>query len=353
MADLDELAERFRDFGRTSASRSPLYAHLSRRIAGDPELLRLLHTAPEQQQLPVLLFAAVHHLVLSGLDPGLQRHYPNLTAEPDDGDAFPAFRECCQRHRVALTHLLRTRTTQTNEVGRCAQFLPAFGLIEAEMGTLAHLDIGTSAGLNVLLPHYEFRYTPGGSVGGPSPVVLDCATRGPVPVPTSVPDISVSIGLDIAPIDVADDDEVRWLEACVWPDQPDRFARLVAAIDLARRHPPDVRRGDALDDIPALIAEVADRGHPVLTNSWVLNYLSPEQRTAYVALLDELGRACDLSWVIAESPAQTPELPVVAASATEDLTVLSLVTWRGGRRVSRRLATTHPHGFWLHWEGNS
>ena len=31
----------------------------------------------------------------------------------------------------------------------------------------------------------------------------------------------------------------------MWPDQADRFARLVAAIELARQAPPDVRKGDA------------------------------------------------------------------------------------------------------------
>ena len=72
--------------------------------------------------------------------------------------------------------------------------------------------------------------------------------------------------------------------------------------------------------------------------------------TAGSATLDELGNQRDLSWIIAESPAQTPELPIPAASPGEDITVLSLVTWRGGHRVVRRLATTHPHGFWVHWE---
>ena len=34
--------------------------------------------------------------------------------------------------------------------------------------------------------------------------------------------------------DITDDDEARWLEACVWPDQTDRFERLKATIEMAR-----------------------------------------------------------------------------------------------------------------------
>jgi hypothetical protein len=140
------------------------------------------------------------------------------------------------------------------------------------------------------------------------------------------------------------------LEACVWPDQRDRFERLVAAIEMARAEPPDVRRGDAIDDLAAVVREAANVGHPVVMNSWVLNYLTGEERGRYVATLDALGAEIDLSWLIAESPALTPELPVPSTSDSEHLTVLSLVTWRDGARAVQRLGTTHPHGFWLHWD---
>ena len=349
MADLDELATRFRDFGRTSAARAPLYGRLSDGIAERPALLELLHAAPAEQQLPVLLFAAVHHLVLSA-DSALREWYPNLTEQPRSDDPLPVFTAFCEEHRGELLRRIETRTTQTNEVGRCAQFLPAFGLLAEEVGTLAHLDVGTSAGLNLLLPRFQYRYSPGGTLGADSPIVLDCATRGNPPIPSEMPTVARSVGVDIAPIDVADEDAVRWLEACVWPDQADRFQRLVAAIDLARAVGLDVRRGDAVDAVPALVAALAGEGHPVITNSWVLNYLTGAQRLAYLDMLETLGAERDISWVVAESPAQTPELPVPTTEQAEDITVVSLITWRHGERRVRRLATTHPHGFWLHWE---
>jgi hypothetical protein len=350
MADLDELAQRFRDFARTSTSRAPLYGRLADGIADDPELLALLLAAPTPQQLPVLLLAAVHDLVLRGDGPQLRRHYPNLSEAATAGDPLPDFTAFCAEHREQLLDLISTRTTQTNEVGRCAQFLPVMGLLGDEVGPIAHIDVGSSAGLNLLLSRFEYRYDPGGTVGGPSTVVLECATRGPIPIPAELPLLAMSVGLDISPIDIFDDEEVRWLEACMWPDQADRFARLVAALTLARSHPPDVRRGDAVRELSALITEAAMLGHPVVTNSWVLNYLTARQRLAYVHELDEIGARMDLSWIIAESPAQTPELPVPTTSPAEDITVVSMVTWRAGRRTVRRLGTSHPHGFWLHWE---
>ncbi len=353
MVALDELAQRFRSFaGTTTSTRAPLYSQLANAAANDGDILRLLHHAPETQQIPVLLFAGVHFLLLSGEGRELAAHYPNLCATVADGDPAPLFREFVLDHADALSAVIATRNTQTNEVGRCAQFVPPLGLLADEFGTLAHVDVGTSAGLNLLLPHYSFEFEPGGLVGATSTVHLRCATRGdvPVPVPASLPRITRSIGIDQAPIDVLDDDAVRWLEACVWPDQADRFARLVAAVELARAHPPDVRQGDAVEDLVAVVHEAAVHGHPVVTNSWVLNYLPDHVRAAYVAELDLLGAEVDLSWIIAEAPAQTPGLPVPTTDPPEEITVVSLVRWRRGERDVRRLATTHPHGYWLQWE---
>jgi hypothetical protein len=354
VASLDVLAERFRAFGGVSThSRAPLYSRLAGAIADQRDVLALLQHAPEQQQLPVLLFAGVHYLLLEGLGPELAAHYPNLSAAEPVGDAAELFHRFALDHADALTAVIGTRSTQTNEVGRCAQFVPALGMLAAEVGALAHVDVGTSAGLNLLLPRYTIDYVPGGRVDGIDPadtVVLQCATRGDVPVPAAMPPIAASIGLDRDPIDVLDGDEVRWLEACVWPDQADRFARLVAAIALARRHPPVVRQGDAVADLAATIDTVAHLGHPVVTNSWVLNYLPDDVRLAYVAELDRLGAARDLSWVIAEAPGQTIGLPVPTSPEPEEITVVSLVRWRGGERTVHRLGTTHPHGYWLHWE---
>lgn len=340
----------FRDFAATTAARAPLYARLSTAIADDPEVAGLLLAAPPSQGIPVLLFAAVHDLVLRGQAPELAAHYPNLTDRPVAGDPWPAFRALCHDAESTLRDLLATRHTQTNEIGRCALFLPAFGLVAEDTGApIAQVDVGTSAGLTLLWHRYRYRYEPGGDVGPASPVVLPCSVRGDVPLPAALPPHADGLGLDLQPIDVTDDDAVRWLEACCWPDQADRFHRLEAAVRLARESPPDVRRGDAVADVGALVREASARGQPVVTTSWALSYLSEDGRRAFVAALDAVGSQIDLSWVSLESPQQATGLPIPSDPATDHLTVLGLVTWRAGTRTVRRLGTTHPHGYWLHW----
>jgi hypothetical protein len=249
--------------------------------------------------------------------------------------------------------LLSTRTTQTNEVGRCGSFLPALGLLGDEVGAIGLLDVGTSGGLNLLLDRYEYRYRRSDgterAVGGPSPVTITVDVKGDAPVPVAMPTIAARCGIDRRPIDVTDDDEAHWLEACVWPDQPDRFHRLVAAIGIARSAPPEILAGDAVESVGPAIEYVGRVAHPVITNSWVLNYLTSDQRLAYLAELERVGGERDLSWVYAEAPALIPELPTGPDPKDPDLTVVSMVRWRGGERFVDHLATVHPHGFWMHW----
>ena len=255
MAELAKLERDFRLFGQFNGKASPLYGRLSLSIADDPKVMALLHAAPEQQQIPVLLFAAMHDLLLRGHGEELAAFYPNLSSTIPNGDPYPAFRRVALANQNVLQTTIASRNTQTNEVGRCAYFLPVFGLVADEVGPLAHLDVGASAGLNLYWPSYTYRYKDGPTVGEGLTVVLSCSTRGEPPIPKSMPTLAHAMGLDMSPIDVRNDEAVRWLEACVWPDQAGRFERLVAAIAIARKSPPDIRRGDAVANVGAVQAD--------------------------------------------------------------------------------------------------
>ena len=353
-----ELRREFARFSTTAAARAPLYAALARTISEKPELSRLLLHAPSTQRLPVLLFACVHELVLEHRDAELAAWYPNLTTEPrrpTEPALASTFRRFVDAQAERLAHLLATRTTQTNEVGRCGFLLPPLGMLAAEVGPLGVLDVGASGGLNLLADRYAYRYRSAEGVErvlGTSPLLIPVDTTGPVPVPDAVPVIAARLGIDQRPIDVTHDEAARWLEACVWPDQADRFHRLVAAIEIARRDPPEILVGDAVSSLDTGIGRVGAVAHPVVVNSWVLNYLTPPQRVAYLAELDRIGAARDLSWVYAEAPALVPELPGSPDPAGGERTVLSLVRWRGGERLVDHLATVHPHGFWIQWRSS-
>jgi hypothetical protein len=355
VAEVVPIVRRFQEFAETWRSRAPLYSSIATTVSRDPELAALLLRAPAPQQLPVLLFAAVHDLLLDDPSAELARWYPNLAHDPrstDEPALASTFRSFVADHVEQVSERLATRSTQTNEVGRCALLLPAFGLLADEVGALGHLDVGASGGLNLLIDRYEYHYTgrdDATRVVGSSPVVIPIATRGEVPVPPSMPTVSRRCGIDRRPIDVTDPDEARWLEACVWPDHVERFERLAAAIELARDDPPELLVGDALTSLAPAVERLGAGAHPVVTNSWVLNYLTAEQRIAYLAELERIGAERDLSWVYAEAPIHIPELPNGPDPSNPELTVLSMVRWRDGSRIVDHLATCHPHGRSMYW----
>lgn len=342
------LAARFSDFADAFVKGAPLYSRLARRVSEDDRVLDLMSAAPPTQRVPVLLFASAHFLLLDDRRHRLAAHYPNLADGRASGEVDDLFVEFVLDRRTDMAELLATRSTQTNEVTRCNWFLFPWSLLEGELDALSRVDVGSSAGLTLLFPHLNYHLSPGGRIGTSEGPVVECEVRGPAPTITRPPRVAWSLGIDADPIDAHDDAAVRWLEACVWPEQTHRFDTLRAAIASARRFGVNVERGDAVDDLEAAIGRAREHGHPVVTTSWVLNYLTSDRRTRFVETLDSLGANDDLSWIIAESPRETPELPGHGDS-DEDITVISLVTWRHGRRTSRRLATTHPHGIWVNW----
>jgi hypothetical protein len=354
--DESELARRFRETSASMEPRAPLYAALASGIARDRALHGLLFHAPPEQRLPVLLFAAVHDLLLADPSHPLAQWYPNLTdnhRSPSDSALLATFAAFVDDHAPTIMATLSSRSVQTNEVGRTGLLLPALGLAASEFGELALLDVGTSAGLTLLLDRYHFTYWAHGDkvadIGPASSVQIDVDVRGTGPIAETIPTIATRCGIDLAPIDVTDPSAARWLQACVWPDQAARFQRLRSALAIAAEAPPEILAGDAVASVVPALERLTQRGHPVVTNSWALNYLRADQQSEYVTKLDRFGSDHDLSWVFAEAPALTPGLPWDAVFDDPHLTVLSIATWRNGERTQRHLASAHPHGYWLHW----
>ncbi|MGI8723376.1 MAG: DUF2332 domain-containing protein [Geodermatophilaceae bacterium] len=358
----DDLAGSFARWGAQVLQPLPLYGRIASAVAGDADVRDLLRHAPPEQRLPVLLLAVVHHLLLGGADHPLSRWYPTVGGRADagadagaDADPYVDFRDFVFGRRSEVTELLATRSTQTNEIGRCSVLRPAWAVVVEEVrAPLGLIELGTSAGLNLLVDRWAYSYSPEGPrYGDPArDVLVEAQSRGArLPESGSLP-LGSRVGIDLQPIQVRDEEAVRWLLACVWPEQLGRFQRLQAAIEVARTDPPRVVAGDLVEMLPSIVAELPENEHLAVQNSWVLNYLPAESRQRLVSVLDELGSARDLSWVSIESPELVPELdipPRPGGGADSEASVAVLSTWRDGRKAVRRLADCHPHGTWVHW----
>ena len=352
----NQWRERLRRFAADECRSSRLYEVVSLGMAGDPELLDWIAAVSHPRGDATLVLAAVHERLLAGVDGGgLERFYPNLTASvaPAD-DAYPAFRAFVWNHRDELAPLLGARGTQTNEVRRCTYLLPALVVAAARTARpLWIVDVGASAGLNLLFDRYAYDYGGGELAGDPkSPVLVTTQLRAVRPPTAPLPRIAGRIGLDLAPVDVDDPAATRWLEACVWPEHVERFATLRAALALARTAKPRVLAGNAVDVLPSQIANADPAAAAVVVNTNVLLYFSATERAAYGRVLREAAAQRELFWVANEHPRLLRqagfERPIAVSNDPAALP-LAITHFHDGKRDELVVAEVGPHGRWLDW----
>src|SRR6185295_17575324 len=124
---------------------SPVYDRICRTVAENDDVLDLVSEAPRRGHNPVLLLAAVHYLLLDGLDHPLAAVY----AGESDADAGRLFVDLCLGQRDAILELLATEQINTNEVERSAIIGPALTATASRLSApLGHVDVGCSGGLN-------------------------------------------------------------------------------------------------------------------------------------------------------------------------------------------------------------
>jgi hypothetical protein len=309
------IARAYRAFAaREARGRSAVYESLAEAVAGDAVIAAFLASLPPGKRQPQLVFAAARYLL--GAVPGVGMLRDLVRRSPDE-----------------LARVIGARRTQTNEPARCAVLLPALAQLPQP---LALIEVGASAGLNLLLDRYSYDYA-GHSLTGRDPAAptLRCQPRGPVPLPARIPAIAWRAGLDLNPLDVTSDDDVRWLSCLVWPGEGDRAQRLAKAVASARRDPPAVHRGDLVTDLPALAAQAPPDATLVIYHSSVLYQVDPGRRYQFIGAVRRLGAA----WVCSEDPGTLPGLGPLSLDG------LQCVLARDGQAV----AYADSHGTWLNW----
>ena len=368
------MQDKFAWFARNALQDDPLYRALADAAARHPDWAALLAVAPATQRWPMLWFAALQDRVLALTDagerPALADYYASVgAARAPDAALEPLLGAFIERHSDVLAHCIATRTTQTNEIGRCVVLWPVLqGLVEATgRHRIALLDVGCSAGLNLGVDRWRYRYLDD-ATGEPislsppdrdprAPEIACRVLAGRRPTATAVPEIVSRHGIDLNPIAVDDANAVRWLRACLWPHDTERRLRFDAAVAVARTQAWPLRAvtdsamaiGEWLDGVPADTT-------PVIFNSWVLSYFDAPLLRAYVDSV--LGRVAGrgAAWISADDPKLSrtwwPDKPASEADQRPNATSWTLARPDGRGGVDWELAaTSHAHGRWMQWNG--
>jgi hypothetical protein len=230
---------------------SPLYEHLSHEIATDRDVLAIASRSRAGQAVPNLLFAAVHHLLLAGARSDLGRYYASVTDAPQPPDAatYALFHDFCLAQRDKLLPLLANGLVQTNEPRRSAALLLGINEVVQTIPAagLALVEVGASAGLNLVFDRYRYNFGEGRMAGPASAnVVIECDLRGDRHGPVEVPSPRVRQGLDLNPILPGDEKGRAWLKALVWPENAERHALQDAALMTVAEARPKLIAADAV-----------------------------------------------------------------------------------------------------------
>ena len=296
----ERLSAWFRNFAEKECKgSSKLYEHLSHQIAKDDEVLAVSSMAMEGQPVPNLLFGAVHFLLLKNADHPLREYYPSLTDVPlNVKDSFPHFKDFCLENRDAVISILETRRVQTNEVRRTAYLYPSFcHVYDIAKKPLSLIEIGTSAGLQLLWDQYKYSYGDNEVCGNPSsPVHIESEIKGgrkPVFQKNSPP-VASRTGLDLHVCDLTDPDTALWLKALIWPEHKERLQLFEQAADYFIQQPAKLMEGDGIALLREVIRDIPLDQAVCIFHTHVANQIPEHVKVQLMDTFKEIGRQRDV-----------------------------------------------------------
>ncbi len=226
-------------------------------------------------------------------------------------------------------------------------------VVAAETGLpLELLELGPSAGLNLLLDRYRYRYANGTWGSDHAELELVADERGgtvPSTLLASALDVRRRRGIDLAPVDATTEDGYRLLRSFVWPGLDDRVRRLDAAVSTLRSSTerPELIAGDYVELLPGVLADRPDDRVTVVFQTASTGYLAVEAAARLRAALDAAGGdGRPLAWVSTRRRDERQESSDDAHELRQEHYELELRVWPGAPRLA---ATLDFHGNWLDW----
>ena len=239
-----------------------------------------------------------------------------------------------EQHAEFLARFTAEQEVQTNEVQRAWALLPGF-LSVADGRPFDLLELGPSAGLNLVWDRYSYRYATG--TWGDGSLELSGNDRTPPPAELLQRSVAVARrrGIDLNPVDATTEHGARLLQAFVWADQADRLERLRRAIEEIRADPPELMRGDYVELLPGLLRDRREGTQLVVFQTASTMYV---ERAGMDRVRDALEQTSRDEPLVYLGTGQAPNDQGFA---------LDLERYPGGEL--RRLGVFDFHGEWLDW----
>ncbi|MFP7478414.1 DUF2332 domain-containing protein [Terribacillus saccharophilus] len=300
MKSLEDIARAFVDFANNECQgSSPLYAALARGVSSDTELLKLCQCTRSGQPIPNLFFASVHFLLLKGKKHPLKEYYPSIVNHPKSlKDAYPEFKKFCLFHKDEISKLLKVRLVQTNEVRRCAYLYPVFSEIYKKSNKpLALIEIGTSAGLQLLWDHYAYSYGNDewyGSIDSTLKMMVDVKGDKFPEMEKQSPKVGLRIGFDLHIVNLHEEEERLWLRSFIWPDHEERVTMFNQAANYVLQNELTLIEGNGVELLNRYIEDIPLDQTICIYHTHVANQMSIEEKKKLLTKVESIGETRDV-----------------------------------------------------------
>ena len=339
MFNKDVLSKTFLAFAEKECKGSSLlYEHLSIKIAADDDLLEVCSHAREGQPIPNLFFGAVHYLLLKGTEHPLKEYFPSIVGNTKSyKGSFEFLKDFCFKYRQEMESILKTRLVQTNEVRRCAYLYPVFCTVyEKARKPLALVEIGTSAGLQLLWDKYSYSYGTNNIYGDKDSKLTITAEISGENIPNlrvTPPPVSTRIGFDLNTIDLNDEEEKLWLKSLIWPEHRERLFMFEEAAGYMKEYPVRLVDGDGISLLSKYVEEVPEDNVICIFHTHVANQIPKEKNDQLLQTIETIGKKRDVFHIY---------------NNIQDK-YLHLDYYFDGVESRNTIAETDGHGRWFEW----
>lgn len=300
--ETNQLAKRFKTFAKKEcAGSSELYEYLSIKVAEDDELLKLCAHAREGQPVPNLFLGAVHYLLLDGAEHELNLYYPSIVKKPKaPQESFPSFKNFCSTYKEQIIPILKSKLVQTNEVRRCGYLYPSFTYVYNKVKKpLALIEIGTSAGFQLLWDKYAYTYNTDGVYGNTdSDVLIKTEIIGEnIPtLPQISPPVAWRYGLDLHLNDISNMEDFLWLNALIWPEHRERRVLFKKAAKSVMENKKDLHltEGDGVGLLPSIVGQIPDNSPICIFHTHVANQMPEHVKRRLIDNIKRISKDRDV-----------------------------------------------------------
>ncbi|PEZ08412.1 hypothetical protein CN326_05580 [Bacillus sp. AFS018417] len=340
MLNTTQLSQRFKNFAKIECrGSSKLYEYLSIKISEDDELMELCANSREGQPVPNLFLGAVHYLLLKGKEHVLKKYYPSITKHPREiEDSFIHFKDFCRMYRDEIISILKSRLVQTNEVRRSAYLYPIFCYIyNVVKKPLSLIEIGTSAGLQLLWDKYSYSYGTNEVYGDKdSNVHITSEIKGnhTPPFLLSSPPVASKVGLDLHISDLGNSEDYLWLKSLIWPEHEERLALFESAAKCLIENPVKLVEGDGVALLTNVVEKLSNDNAICIFHTHVANQIPEGSKYELIEKIKTIGSKRDVFHIYNNMWDRK----------------LHLDYFLNGIEYNQTIGETDGHGRWFDWD---